>query len=272
MRPFKFTILSAPRTKKTSAQIFHIPGKRGDNFHVCPACKQEVGRNRGFDKIMPSKAFEEWMKSACLQGASIRHALITAGIQLPIKEPVAMKLTVFRAAASGDICGFLQSACDAIQSPMYSFPCTACKKKTQSADHRGVKCTECGRQLTLGKQSREGIGIILDDVQIKSTDGSRLLIDKVNPRIEITISEFLEEPTQPALFQDAPVPPARPRLTRPQSLATREAPEPTRKGAATVVKSASGPLVFPSKIVPPTPVITSATAGRGLLTPDDPDY
>jgi ssDNA-binding Zn-finger/Zn-ribbon topoisomerase 1 len=248
---FTFVIQGAIRTKKTSNLLVHIPGKRTEEFHICPACKQEVGRGRGFDKILPSKAFQQWMDAAVLQGPTIRYALTQAGARLPSVDPVSVKALFYRQTATGDLVGFQQALFDSIQSPMYSFPCTKCAKKTQSADHRGVKCTECGAALHQGKQSRQGIGIILDDSQIKSTDGSRLLIDRENPRVEIWIEEFLEEPLQPALFVEpvAEIMPSLPITPKP-----------------VVAPALAKPLVFPStapaKIWP----------DRGLIQPGDPDY
>jgi hypothetical protein len=254
----QFVISGRPVTKKTSNQLVHIPGKRTEDFHICPACKQEVGRGRGFDKILPSKAFQEWLDAACLQGPTIRYALTNAGARLPIVDPVSMKIRVYRQTAVGDICGFLQSVCDAIQAPMYSFPCPKCHKKTLSADVRGVKCSECGAALHQGKQSRQGLGIIMDDAQIKSTDGSRLLIDRDNPRVEITIEEFLEEPVQPALFAPEPA------VTHEAVPAIPKAPvPPSAPKPATLVKPATkGPLIFPARTWP----------DRGAIRPGDPDW
>lgn len=220
-------ILGPPRTKKNSATIVHIPGKRGEDFHKCEKCGQEVGRGRGFNKLLPSDSFQEWLKEACLQGPKIRFDLQKAGVKLPISVPVSVKMLIYRQRDTGDIFGFYDAVADGLQAPMYAFPCAACKKKTLSADHRGVKCSECGVQLHLGKQSREGMGIILDDSQIKSTDGSRLLIDKVNPRVEIEISDFLEVPVQAEGLFDAlpdPVSPPAPEVTDPFGAALKKQP------------------------------------------------
>ena len=92
------------------------------------------------------------------------------------------------------------------------------------------------KALHNGKQARKGLGIIADDVQVRSLDGSRLLKDSARPRVEITISTFDEEPIQESMLFAAEEP--------------AEAP----------------PIVPPAKIVP------AKLPSRGLLTPDDPDY
>jgi len=44
-----------------------------------------------------------------------------------------------------------------------------------------------------GKVKQPGAGILTDDSQVKSLDGSRLRYDKDNPRVEITIRPYLEQ-------------------------------------------------------------------------------
>lgn len=231
------TIDGPPRTKKTSSRLVTIPGKKD----------AEGNRGKGFTKILPSAAFEEWMAAAVLQGPGIRLAIQKTGVHLPFKGPVTMKAVFYRQSNVGDICGLLQAVCDAIQVPMYKFPCIPCKKATMSADFRGVRCNGCDKLLVHGKQGRQGLGIIMDDSLVKSTDGSRLLKDSVRPRVEITISEFTEEPVQmEGLFGDQ----------GPEPIADEAAPEPFAKSANNIRQKSK----------------TAAEPSRGLLKPGDPDY
>jgi DNA-directed RNA polymerase subunit RPC12/RpoP len=231
----RLVVEGIPRTKKNSPNIVHIPGKRTEEYRKCSECGQEVGRASGFNKLLPSDAFKKWLDEAILQAPAIRFALQKAGVKLPIDVPVSVKMLIFRKAAVGDLFGYYDAIADGLQAPMYAFPCAVCKKKTLSPTVAGVKCSECRRPLHQGRQSREGMGIILDDSQIKSTDGSRLLKDSARPRVEITIATFDEEAVQEGLFA---------------------AEEP----------SEAPPIAPPAKIVP------AKLPSRGLLTPDDPDY
>lgn len=158
----QFVIDAKPRTKKTSNRIIRIKCKDG----------------RDFTKIMPSKAFMEWQQEAIQQAQMIRPAILKTGVKLPITGPISVKALIFRAQNSGDLTGFIQALGDALQEPQY----------------RPHPKTQIPRQV------RAGMGIIGDDDQIRSWDGSRLLKDADRPRVEITIEEFLEEPVQISMF------------------------------------------------------------------------
>jgi len=161
----RFVITSKPRTKKTSNRIVRIKSKDGGEFI----------------KVMPSKAFMEWQKDAIEQAQLIRPALIANGLKLPITCPISVKTLVFRGQYSGDLCGFEQAIGDALQEPQYK---------------------PNPKNNNIPRQTRAGMGIIGDDEQIKSWDGSRLYFDADHPRVEITIEEFLEDPIQTGMFEE----------------------------------------------------------------------
>jgi hypothetical protein len=126
---------------------------------------QIKGKNgsRGFTKILPSEAHEAWFKLAMTYAAAIRGQLARAGVSLPLAGPVEVSATFYRDRDSGDLLGYEQALADWLQEP---------------------KVNEQGKTV------RKGAGIIRDDVQIKSWDGSRLAKDSVRPRIELEIREI----------------------------------------------------------------------------------
>lgn len=120
------------------------------------------GKNgaRGFTKILPSEAHEKWFKDAMLQAPRIRRVLINSGFELPITQPVSIAAVFYRERLSGDLCGFMQALADFLQEPRY---------------------------LRNGKTTRNGAGVIRDDSQVVSWDGSRPAKDAACPRIEVRI-------------------------------------------------------------------------------------
>lgn len=143
----KFVIPAPPRTKKTH---------------------QRIVRTGPRPKILPSKQYEEWFRSAMWHAIEIRRDLSEAGVLLPIIGPVSVCALFYRDAEIGDATGYYQALGDWLQSPI----------KTAS-----------------GKVRRNGAGIILDDRQIRDWDGSRLLKDRDNPRIEVVITMLNGENT-----------------------------------------------------------------------------
>ena len=84
-----FTILGAPRTKKTSNRI--------------------VTRKRdGRQFVIPSSANESWTKTAVLQLRSQRKVP-------PLDVPVNLAATVYREKNLGDLIGYLQAIADALE-------------------------------------------------------------------------------------------------------------------------------------------------------------
>ena len=102
-------------------------------------------------KVMPSEAFEGFRKD-CVSLAPFVRAGIAA--DLPITAPVAIEARIYRDANRGDWTGYMQALADVLQ------------------------------------QSHGGMGIIADDRQIQHWDGSRLEVDRQNPRIEVRLEVF----------------------------------------------------------------------------------
>jgi hypothetical protein len=132
---FRFTVLSAPRTKKTSSRLV-MRGK--------------------FPRILPSAAYMEWFHLAMQQAPRIRRELAAQGAHLPLAGAVEVSAVFYRERLTGDLVGFAQALGDWLQEPRH-------------------------------KPKRNGAGIIKDDAQIDSWDGSRRAKDAARPRIEVTI-------------------------------------------------------------------------------------
>lgn len=148
---FTFTVTGPPRTKKNSP--IPTPARTKDG--------------RAFVRILPSKAYRQWLKAALQQSPAIRARLARAGARLPIRGSVAIRALVYRESRTGDLLGYLDALADALQEPL----CNA---------H--------------GKTTREGMGIIADDRLVVSWDGSRLLKDSACPRVEVQIEVVGEGP------------------------------------------------------------------------------
>lgn len=154
-RAFSFTLLGAPRTKKTSNRIVQIKGKNGA---------------RGFTKILPSEAHEDWFKVAMTYAPAIRQQLVKSGAVLPLSGFIEVSATFYRERDSGDLLGYMQAIADWMQAP-----------KTNDQ----------------GKLVRKGAGIICDDVQIRSWDGTRLSKDAACPRIEVAFRVVADAQPKP---------------------------------------------------------------------------
>jgi hypothetical protein len=133
------------------------------------------GGGRGFTKILPSEAFMEWFKRAMQYAPLIRAQLARAGVRLPITAFVQVRATFYRDRDSGDLLGYEQALADWLQAP---------------------KINERGKLI------RQGAGVIADDVQIRSWDGSRLSKDAACPRIEVELSVIGERPASGDLFEE----------------------------------------------------------------------
>ena len=125
---------------------------------------QRIVRMGKFSKILPSEQYQAWFGSVLWQGQTITRRLTAGGAVLPLLGPVTVKALIYREANTGDACGYYQAIGDAIQGPI----------------------------IRNGKQTRDGLGIIQDDRQIANWDGSKLLKDAKNPRIEITVETLPE--------------------------------------------------------------------------------
>jgi len=117
------------------------------------------GKNKEFMRILPSEQYIEWHTLAMQQAPLIRAQIARAGFHLPITEPVRIKALFYRETRVGDLVGYMQALADWMQE---------------------------SRQRN-GKTVRVGAGIIRDDSQIESWDGTRRMHDKLRPRIEVTV-------------------------------------------------------------------------------------
>lgn len=107
-------------------------------------------RVRGRHVVLPSKANEDWTASAMLQ---LRAGLRRAASDLPVvllpyfTQPVNVRALIYRDANRGDAVGYYQAIADAL----------------------------------------EAAGVVENDRLCVSWDGSRMLVDRARPRVEITL-------------------------------------------------------------------------------------
>lgn len=148
-----------PRTKKTSNRIVGIG-------RPCRMCGKKEHQ-----KVMPSDAHEEWFATMMTYAPAVRSQIVAQGLDIPIEYPVAVRALVYRDANQGDFTGYANAIGDLLQAPRFKD----------------------------GKTTREGLGIIDDDRQIQHWDGTRLLKDASNPRIEIELTILEEWATQQEL-------------------------------------------------------------------------
>lgn len=149
----KVTLFGAPRTLKTS-----------------PVIVRHVNR----PVLLPSEAYREWLKVQLWSKMALRSSL---GNRVPVTEPCSINAQVYRESNTGDWTGFVQAIADAIQAEVWT--CETCRKKSYTA-----KCVHCPGY---GKRTRDGLGLILDDKLVQHWDGTRLLVDRLNPRIDLVV-------------------------------------------------------------------------------------
>ncbi len=118
------------------------------------------GHMPGFPKIIPSVAHKEWHTDAMQQCLKIRVGLRTEGVDLPIAGSVSIRALFYRDANRGDATGLYESLADLLQDAQ----------------------------------------ILGNDSQIEHWDGSRRLVDKQRPRIEVHISVIEERAVQEELL------------------------------------------------------------------------
>jgi hypothetical protein len=186
MKQLRFTLLVRPTTKKTSNRIAGM-GKR------CHSCGKS-----SIQRVLPSEQFEEFEKTALVLGMQIIPKLRQAGAVLPITKPVHIKALFYRDRDAGDWTGFTNALADVLQGERYTVECPKCKRgrkigmETLQGGQFRLECLGCGHEWTgnamQAKLSRRGLGIIADDELIEHWDGTRLLLDKARPRIEIEIN------------------------------------------------------------------------------------
>ena len=117
------------------------------------------GHIKGFPRLIPSEAYKVWHLDAMRQSLGIKSGLKKAGIALPIAGLVSIKALVYQDANRADAVGLYESIADLLQ--------------------------DCG--------------ILQNDRQIEHWDGSRRLVDKANPRVEIYLSVLVERAVQEEL-------------------------------------------------------------------------
>lgn len=115
------------------------------------------GRNKEHVRVMPSEQYQAFFRQVMSLKPRILREL--GGVTLPITAPVQVSAQFYRERNIGDLNGFMQALGDVLQSPV----------------------------IRDGKLARDGLGIIKDDSQIDSWDGTRRRKDAANPRIEIEI-------------------------------------------------------------------------------------
>lgn len=133
MTTYHLTVTGAPRTKKTSNRLV------------------KVGR---FRKVLPSKAWEHWVKHARVQGTMDATDMTWHYTErmLPLAVPLHITAIFYRDARRGDLVGYMQGLADLL----------------------------------------EKRGVIANDRQLVNWDGTRLDLDRDNPRTEVTLTEVSE--------------------------------------------------------------------------------
>jgi hypothetical protein len=123
------------------------------------------GKHREHIKILPSEEYEQFALECMLRRPAVHRAI---NFPLPITGEVAVKALFYRTGDFGDLLGYAQALADVMQSEKWS------KAKPGKPP----------------EMLRDGLGLILDDKQIRHWDGSRLCIGE--PRIELEISILAE--------------------------------------------------------------------------------
>lgn len=173
MTVISFELPVQPRTKKTSNRIVRLGKNRaklslhysdGDVGGSCPKCRAAVfvSIEEAARKVMPSDEYEQFALECMWFRGSLRQAI---DFPLPITGPVAVKATFYRAGNYGDLLGYEQALADVMQAEAWT------KAKPGKAP----------------KKRRDGLGLIVDDKQIRSWDGSRLMIGVPHIEVEIAI-------------------------------------------------------------------------------------
>lgn len=164
-----FVLVGAVRTKKTGQQIITIPAKGSTRCRTCnkahgPEYCQECGQSAsGFPKIIPSKAHGEWHAEAMRQCENIKPQLVREGVELPITALVNVKALFYQDADRADAVGLYESLADLLQDA----------------------------------------GIIKNDKQIVSWEGSLPLVDRGGPRVEVYMTVLRAMPvTRELVFDD----------------------------------------------------------------------
>jgi hypothetical protein len=182
MAKIELTLYSAPRTKKSHPTIVMRRAVR-----------------------LPSKPYTEWLAYQLQFTHRIRELYKPV---IPFIEPVSVQARVYRDGLTGDLLGYLDAVSDALQSCTYQcqnpqqFQKTVKKKSTgvvetstawrchkiMNTDVAPERCEFC--KWPAPRLKRRGLGVIKDDRLIQSWDGSRLDLDRNNPRVELVIQKL----------------------------------------------------------------------------------
>jgi Holliday junction resolvase RusA-like endonuclease len=108
---------------------------------------------------MPSDAHQAWHANAVQQCLIIRSRLRQQGVETPLAGLVNIRALFYRDANRGDATGLYESLADLLQDAQ----------------------------------------ILRNDSQIENWDGSRRLVDKIRPRVEVFITVLEERAMQEAL-------------------------------------------------------------------------
>lgn len=128
-----------------------------------------IFRIGNFNKVMPSEAYMAWFKEAMRSVPEIKSWARKNGVELPLKGQVWVKAIFYlENAIRGDLTGYAQALADWMQEPKINL------------------------KVNPPRMTRDGAGLITDDKNIASWDGSRVYIDRQNPRIEIEIRPYQE--------------------------------------------------------------------------------
>lgn len=146
----RLVILSAPRTKKTSNQAVLLPSH--GKGQPCPHCAKPV-----IAKVFPSAAWRTWVKEA--------RVLLAGGGE------------------------FVKIEGDLYLHPQNGRPAYRWTTETRAVNCRAVFYRDANRGDFIGYAQGladllETRGLILNDSQLVTWEGSQLLIDRQNPRVE----------------------------------------------------------------------------------------
>ena len=120
--------------------------------------KNQVAIVRGRPRVFPSKKWREWAHGA-------RVEIYTKVPTFPLAQPLTCRAIFWRERNAGDAVGYYQALADFLET------CLVCRRR------------QCGCP-----DNSPGIRLLADDKWIERWDGSRLMKDKDNPRIDVYLA------------------------------------------------------------------------------------
>lgn len=124
--------------------------------------RQQIVKRGKRSIVIPSKSAKDWTDSAVKQ----------ASFQWPFNEPIPIDIPLAVRIITYAPTRHLRDLDNSLSGPL--------------------DMLQPAKRGPLGKVKKPGAGIISNDSQVKSLDGSRLRYDKERPRVEITIEPFQE--------------------------------------------------------------------------------